>query len=261
MKICIITVTYNAEASIERTLQSVAQQRLNDEVGSYTAEYSQGRALEVEHMVVDGASTDGTMDIVRRYEHVRWFSEPDRGIYDAMNKSLAMASGDYLVFLNSGDTLHNTVTLARVFEAAQAKPCPAIIYGQTEWVDNDGRFIDMRNHWAPERLTSRSFLHGMLVCHQSFYVLTSIAREMKYDERWRFSADYDWCIRIIRHAEHHKLPIANVRYILANYQAEGMTTQNHTTSLRERLHIMARHYGWMPALWQHLKIAFKMCYE
>ncbi|MCF0193757.1 MAG: glycosyltransferase [Bacteroidaceae bacterium] len=256
MKICVITVTYNAESTVERTLRSVASQALRDEVGIYSAEYSQGRRYEVEHWVLDGASGDGTVRIVKGYGHVMWKSERDNGIYDAMNKGLATASGDYLVFLNAGDALHDTHTLQHVFDTAEEwlvkdGALPAVIYGQTEWVDEDERFIDMRNHWAPERLTSRSFLTGMLVCHQAFYARIDLAKRERYDLRWRLSADYDWCIRVMRLAERMGLRMANTRYILASYLAEGMTTRHHAKSLRERLHIMARHYGWVPALWQH----------
>lgn len=263
MKICVITVTYNAGDTVERTLHSVAAQALGDEVGTYTAEYSQGRRYEVEHWVIDGASTDNTLPIVKEYRHVMWKSERDNGIYDAMNKGLETANGDYIVFLNAGDTFHDTHSLRHVFDTAEEYlgkdgSLPAVVYGQTEWVDEDGRFIDMRNHWAPEQLTSRSFLRGMLVCHQAFYARTDLAKRERYNLRWRLSADYDWCIRVMRRAERERLRMANTRYILASYLAEGMTTKHHTASLRERLHIMARHYGWLPALWQHLLKILKL---
>ena len=262
MKISIITVTFNAGKTVERTLRSVASQRFEDSVGEYTAEYSQGREYEVEHWVVDGASGDNTMEVVCRYAQVKWVCEPDNGIYDAMNKGLRLATGDYIVFLNAGDALHDTDSLRNVFAAAReaqaaGQPLPAVIYGQTEWVDEDERFIDMRNHWAPDRLTSRSFLKGMLVCHQAFYARTDLARETDYDLRWRFSADYDWCIRLMRTAERRHLPMVNTNYILASYLAEGMTTHNHTASLRERLRIMAHHYGWLAAFWQHVMLVLK----
>lgn len=257
MKITVITVTFNAHDTIERTLLSVCNQRLEDSRGAYYAQYSQGRELEVEHRVVDGASSDDTIDIVRRYDYVLWQSEPDRGLYDAMNKGMAQATGDYIVFLNAGDTLHDDHTLQHVFDTVATVGSPAVVYGQTQWVDADARFVAMRNHWAPERLTSRSFLHGMMVCHQSFYVRADLAREVAYDLHWRFSSDYDWCIRIMRLAEHRGQPMVNTHYILTNYLSEGMTTRHHTASLRERMHIMARHYGCLPALWQHFLIALR----
>ena len=91
MKFSIITVTYNAEDTLERTLQSVAQQ-------TYP---------HIEHLIIDGASTDKTLEIAHRYPHAILHSEPDHGLYDAMNKGLRLATGDFLCFLNAGDTLHN----------------------------------------------------------------------------------------------------------------------------------------------------------
>ena len=104
MKFSIITVTYNAEATLERTLQSVAQQ-------TYP---------HVEHLIIDGASKDKTLEIARRYPHAIVHSEPDKGLYDAMNKGIRLATGNYLCFLNAGDTLHSKETLAHI-----AKTCKA----------------------------------------------------------------------------------------------------------------------------------------
>ena len=107
MKFSIITVTYNAESTLERTLQSVAQQ-------TYP---------HVEHLIIDGASKDKTLEIARRYPHAIVHSEPDKGLYDAMNKGLRLATGDYLCFLNAGDTLHSKETLAHI-----AATCKAEVY-------------------------------------------------------------------------------------------------------------------------------------
>ena len=227
MKITVATVTYNASQTVERTLRSVAAQTYPD----------------VEHLVVDGASKDGTQDICRRYS-VRLVSEPDRGLYDAMNKALRLATGEYIVFLNAGDTLHDERVLERVAACAPAD----IIYGETDIVDADGRFLRHRRLAVPERLTWRSFLHGMTVCHQSFYVRTEVARSEEYDLRWRFSADFDWCIRCMKRAT----TLVRAEGILTDYLSEGMTTQNHRASLLERLRIMARHYTWPAALAMHL---------
>lgn len=91
----------------------------------------------------------------------------------------------------------------------------------------------------------------MLVCHQAFFARTDLARVYHYDRRYRFSADFDWCIRIMRHAAIHQLPITNAHTVVANYLNEGMTTRNHKASLRERFNIMAHHYGWLPTVACH----------
>ena len=245
----VATVTYNAEHTIRRTLDSVAAQ-------THPA---------VEHIIVDGCSTDGTMEQVQRYVErncddrhphtITLIREPDSGIYDAMNKALAAAKGDYIVFLNAGDTFHAADTLARVDALLVPEVVarrPAVIYGETDIVDASGRFLRHRRLKAPARLTWRSFASGMLVCHQSFYARTDIAREHPYDLRWRFSADYDWCIRLMQSAARRSLPLMPTGLILTDYLAEGLTTRNHRRSLIERLRIMAAHFGWPRAVAAHL---------
>lgn len=248
IKFSIATVTYNAAATIRRTLDSVSAQ-------TYDA---------VEHIIIDGCSTDSTISEVQLYverntdqrhpHSIILIREPDDGLYDAMNKALAVAKGDYIIFLNAGDKFHSNTTLADV--AAQLgsfnqSRLPVVIYGETDLVDNEGRFLRHRRLSAPDKLTSRSFLNGMLVCHQSFYVRADIARLQPYNLHYRFSADYDWAVRILRQAERRNLRIHNSHLILTDYLAEGITTRNHRKSLLERLRIMAHHYGWPRALGAH----------
>ncbi len=237
MKFSIITVTYNAEDTLERTLQSVAQQ-------TYP---------HIEHLIIDGASTDRTLEIAHRYPHAIMHSEPDHGLYDAMNKGLRLATGDYLCFLNAGDTLHSKETLAHI--AAAAAPMTAVLYGDTHIVDADGHFLRNRRLTPPEHLTWRSFKAGMLVCHQAFYIHRQIA--LPYDQQYHFSADFDWCIRCMKEGEQRGMVNRYVKEPLADYLAEGMTTANHKASLRERFRIMAKHYGWLTAITQHIWFIFR----
>ncbi|MBR3619461.1 MAG: glycosyltransferase, partial [Bacteroidaceae bacterium] len=183
MKISIITVTYNAEATIERTLESVAMQTYPD----------------IEHLVIDGASKDRTVEIARRYPHAIVVSEPDKGLYDAMNKGLKRATGDYLCFLNAGDKLHSKDTLAHLIELVSNGSPVGVLYGDTHIVDAQGNFLRSRRLTPPEHLTWRSFKAGMLVCHQAFYINRQIAQP--YDLTYRFSADFDWCIRCMKEGE------------------------------------------------------------
>lgn len=245
--ISIITVTYNAEQTIERTLDSVEQQ-------SYQ---------HIEHIIIDGCSSDHTMTHVQRYVErnsnlkghlIRVVREPDRGLYDAMNKGIQQATGNYLVFLNAGDKLHETTTIEQLVKLSQWQPDHvnyAVLYGETDLVDDEGHFLRHRRLQIPEKLTSKSFRSGMLVCHQSFYVRTDLAKATPYDLNYRYSADYDWCIRLMRRAEKRRLRFLNTHLILTDYLAEGMTTRNHRRSLVERLRLMAHHYGWSTALAEH----------
>lgn len=249
MKISIITVTYNAEATIERTLESVAQQTYPD----------------VEHLIIDGASTDRTLEIAQKYPHAIVVSEPDKGLYDAMNKGLQRATGDYLCFLNAGDKLHSKETLTHVADSLEryaspenpGKPAPiGVLYGDTDIVDAQGRFLRHRRLTPPEHLTWRAFKDGMLVCHQAFYINRQIA--LPYDLQYRFSADFDWCIRCMKEGEKRGMENLYIHEPLADYLAEGMTTANHKASLKERFKIMAKHYGLLPTIGQHIWFIFRV---
>ena len=242
----IATVTYNAEATLERTLKSVASQ-----------DYAR-----IEHLIIDGCSTDHTLSLVQHYveqnqarHNIRLICEPDNGLYDAMNKALFNATGDYIVFLNAGDCLHSPDTISAIAEQTGwvkgEHRHAAILYGDTHLVDNEGNFLRRRRLTPPEELTPNTFLDGMRVCHQSFYVRTDIARQEPYDLRYRFSADFDWCIRIIRRATRRRIRIVNTRLVLTDYLNEGMTTRNHRASLMERLRIMAHYYGWPATITRH----------
>ena len=235
--ISIITVCYNAEREIEATLKSVNEQSFK----------------EYEYIIIDGASKDNTLKVISQsgVEPTHLVSERDKGIYDAMNKALALAKGDYLMFLNAGDSLYSSDTLQRIADVAKNE-VPDVIYGDTAIVDADRNYLRPRKLRPPKNLTSSSFKNGMLVCHQSFYVRTDIARKHLYNLRYRFSADFDWCVRIMKEAQNDGLVLHNTHTTLTDYLSEGMTTKNMRKSLLERLRIMCRHYGCIAAVWQHL---------
>lgn len=259
-KITVVTVTYNAEQTLERTLQSVASQ-------TYP---------HVEHLIVDGLSNDGTLSLIQEYaednsvcdtpHEIQFIREPDSGLYDAMNKAIDNANGDYLVFLNAGDKFHSDDTLERVVETVSSvhgnefdeATWPAVLYGETDIVNDNGEFLRHRRLQTPEVLTWRSFLSGMLVCHQSFYVRTDVARQFHYNLRYRFSGDFDWCIRIMKEAKQKGMSLFNTRMVLTDYLSEGMTTKNHRKSLLERFRIMCRHYGYLTAIGQHLWFVLRL---
>ncbi len=240
----IITCTYNASGVIGRTLESVASQ---------TYPY-------VEHIVQDGKSGDDTIQLARQYPKVKVESEPDSGLYDAMNKAIRRATGDYLVFLNAGDKLYSSTTLediARQIADVEPSELPAVIYGDTDIVDDNGKYIGPRHLSPPETLTWKSFRRGMLVCHQAFYVRTDIARMIEYNVNYRLSADVDWCIRVMKKAEEMRLTLHNTHLTLCNYLAGGMSIKNHRKSLIERFRIMSRHYGLVTTIMMHLTFLFR----
>lgn len=252
----IVTITYNADNVLGKTVDSVFSQ-------TYP---------HVEHVIIDGASTDDTLQVAQDYmqrsyaasngHEIRIVSEPDNGLYDAMNKGLRQVSGDYVLFLNAGDFFPDSEVLSNIarnvgLEGVSREKLPVVLYGNTDIVDNDGRFLRHRRLQPPANLSWRSFRHGMLVCHQAFYARLDIAKTVPYDCRYRFSADVDWCIRIMKEAEIRHLPLLNLHLVVANYTEEGQSTIHHRESLNERYQIMCHHYGRIPTIFMHLWFAVR----
>ena len=231
----VITVVYNNVEHIEQTVLSVLGQ-------SYP---------HIEYVVIDGASTDGTLEILKRYEHrfAQLLSEPDKGIYDAMNKGLALATGDYVLFMNSGDELYSPQTVAQVFAAA---PNADIYYGETEMLSPDGQSLGQRRHKAPEKFTWRGFNRGMSISHQAIYIKRALTKP--YNPQYQLSADIDWIICAAKQAS----LIVNAGQYVAKYRVGGMSKKRHRQSLKERFAIMRKHYGLLPTVYNHIIIAFNL---
>lgn len=233
--ISIITVCYNAEREIVATLESVKMQTFT----------------EYEYIIIDGASKDNTLKVISQsgVEPTHLVSERDKGIYDAMNKALALAKGEYLMFLNAGDSLYSETTLQQIAEVAKQKP--DVIYGDTAIVDAERNYLRPRKLRPPKTLTRNSFKNGMLVCHQAFLPKRELA--MPYDMQYRFSADFDWCVKILSKSK----TCTQIDGFIVNYLEEGATTRNHLKSLRERFRIMAKHYGFFVTFIKHICFLFR----
>lgn len=233
----VITIVYNNVQHIERTMLSVLNQ-------AYP---------HIEYIVIDGGSTDGTLDIIAKHRDkiAKLLSEKDEGIYDAMNKGLAMATGDYVLFMNSGDEFYAEDTVAEVFASL---PDADIYYGETEMIDDAGNSLGRRRHKAPDKFTWRGFKYGMSISHQAIYVRRSLAEP--YDRRYRLSADIDWIIRAAKKSKQ----IVNVNRYVAKYMVGGMSKARHRQSLLERFDIMKRYYGLLPSIGYHIIIAFNLAW-
>lgn len=231
----IITVTYNAASLLPETIESVARQSCKDK----------------EYIIIDGASKDNTPELIEKYssEITKFISEPDKGIYDAMNKAFGMATGKYILFLNAGDTFHTDDVLGKIKALIDPNNEPDIIYGETAITDEKGNFISMRRLKTPENLNWKSFTQGMLVCHQSFMPKLDICEP--YDLSYRYSADFDWCIRCMKKANF----IYNTHLIISNFLEGGVSTSQRKKSLKERYDIMSRYYGVIPTALRHIWFA------
>ena len=256
IRITYVTITYNAASVLQRTLDSV-----------FSQDYP-----EIAHLIIDGDSTDATLQLVDEYiersnaaengHRIQMISEPDKGIYDAMNKGLRSIVGDYVCFLSAGDFLPAADTASKIAaKVAQQDSLPAVLYGDTDIVDGEGHFLHHRRLAPPENLTWKSFRQGMLVCHQAFYARTDFAIATPYDMQYRYSADVDWCIRVMKAATKENVPLLNLKMVVANYTEEGQTTLHHRESLWERYHVMEHHYGRIQTFLLHCWFAVRSVFK
>ncbi len=232
--ISIITVVYNGEQTLEATIKSISSQTYSN----------------IEYIIVDGDSKDKTIDIINRHSSVidKWISEKDNGIYDAMNKGITMATGDYLWFMNSGDEIYDSTTLEKTFSNQSYSD---IYYGDTIMIDDNGDMIGNRRLTPPDQLTWKSFKRGMLVSHQSFIAKKELAN--LYNLQYKYSADFEWCLTAMKKSK----TIHNTNLILSKFLDGGFTKQNIIPGLKERFKIMVHYYGLLSTLYHHIFIAIK----
>ena len=185
MKISIITITYNSAATLPRALESVRSQTYGD----------------IEHIIVDGASTDGTKELIINYQlsiinyqspKVRWISEPDNGIYNALNKGIAMATGDVIGFLHSDDVLYSPDSIGQIAAAFESSGAD-VVYGDLEYRHGD----KVVRRWRSNAFRRGDLKYGWMPPHPTVYVRREVYRQVgPYDEWFRISADYDMILRI-----------------------------------------------------------------
>lgn len=228
---------YNNVRDIERTIKSVLNQ-------TYP---------KIEYIIIDGKSNDGTLAIIEKYRSKvsKIVSEPDKGIYDAMNKGLAIATGDYVLFMNSGDEIFDEHTVQDIFDSA---PGADIYYGETEMYNDAWQSLGRRRHEAPEQFDWKSFKYGMSISHQAIYIKRSIITP--YDLSYKYSSDIDWIIKAAKKAS----SIVNVHRYVAKYLVGGMSKKKHRESLKERFNIFTKYYGLIPNIINHIIIAVNLAF-
>ena len=235
----IITVVFNGENLIDGTIQSVVNQTYTD----------------IEYLIIDGGSKDRTVEIIKKQAEkysIRWISERDNGLYDAMNKGLAMATGDFVLFLNAGDRLASRDTLAKI--AACASPQTDILYGETMLVNEQYRHIGTRSELTvqklPENLTWRNMNKGMVVCHQAFLPRLELTPQYMPDN---LAADIDWVIQCLQKSK----KIVNTHTIISEYLMGGISKTRHQQSMKDRYQILKKHFGYVPNLFNHILILLR----
>ena len=207
IKISVITVCYNAVLGIRKTIQSVLSQTYHD----------------IEYIIIDGGSTDGTVEIIREYEdRIAYFvSEPDDGIYYAMNKGIDVATGEMISFLNAGDIYYSNYTIASVFSHYSTKEFADVIYCYQVHSYPYGKYV--RKH-----LPLSSFCSCMPFGHESCFVKTSIMKERKYDTTFRIAADYHFFFQLYVSGYRFE----SVEELVAVFESmEGASTSDNTALL------------------------------
>lgn len=236
--VSIITVVYNSEQLLENTIKSVTSQTSTD----------------YEYLVIDGNSKDGTLAIIQNYDLQinYWTSEADQGLYDAMNKGLALAKGKYVLFLNSGDLLNSADTTGQLKEKSKDAD---IIFGETNLIDSTGKILGTRSQLTtrklPQVLTWKSLMQGMVVSHQSILVKKTIAP--RFNVAYRCSADIDWVISTLKQSKH----TINSEIIISSYLIGGFSGANVKLASKERFQIFIKHYGPINSICAYIFIAFR----
>lgn len=238
-KLSIITVVFNSEKFIEKTIQSIINQTYNN----------------IEYIIIDGSSTDNTLKIINQYADKidKIVSEPDNGLYFAMNKGLNLATGDFILFINAGDKLCNKNIISEIFSNPETSSVD-VIYGDTDIINQNDEIVHSRRHRPPQKLTFKSFKRGMLVCHQSFIAKRQLT--CQYDTNFKYAADYNWCVKILKKSNKN----FNVNQTISLFLEGGQTRKTIVPGLKERFIIMKNNYGIVSAIFWNILLGIKFLF-
>jgi len=233
--ISIITVTYNNFSNLKKTIESIKY--LN-----YTG---------LEYIVIDGSSTDGSINLIKSNNNIinKYISEPDNGIYDAMNKGIKISTGDYLWFMNAGDEVADGKLLSEIFNVP---PYADVYYGDTELIDSEGKSYGKRRlKRPPEKLTYKKMINGMIITHQSLIVKKEVADY--YDLNLKYCSDIEWTINVLKKSKN----IVNTGKVFCKFQLGGFSRKNTIPSLKERYKILNKHFNVFNVFFHQILLAFR----
>lgn len=225
--ISIVTVCFNDLANLKKTIQDVKKQTYKN----------------VEHIIIDGCSKDGTVAYLQSVPDIKFKSESDKGLYDAMNKGTDWAQGEYLIFLNAGDLFYDELVLENIFKMISGQD---ILYGKAVVTDPHGSYLRPYHKALPSNLDWKSFRMGMVVCHQSLIVKKNLAQ--RFDINYKISADIDWAIRTLKSAK----SVCNTGLVISRFQEGGLSSKNKFLSWKERFQILKKHFGIAETIWVHI---------
>lgn len=234
-KISIITIAFNAEKDIDKTIQSVINQTYKN----------------IEYVIIDGASRDNTLNIINKYRDKisKLVSEPDKGIYDAMNKGIKYSLGDYIWFMNAGDVIYENETLEKLISNSDGED---FIYGDTLVISENGNTKPYHKKKPNDKtLNYTRFIDGMIICHQSMIVKRDKAAQYDFT-RFKISCDIEWCIKTTKNCSSFK----DSGIYLSKFLDGGLSQTNKLKAVKERFWICVKHFGWQRTILQNIKIGF-----
>jgi glycosyltransferase involved in cell wall biosynthesis len=242
-RLSIISITYNNYKGLTKTLSLFQSNTFQS---------------EIELVIIDGGSKDETPAYLKTQTLTdNWVSEPDKGIYDAMNKGLNKATGEYVWFLNAGDYSYSQESVSTLLKSLETGP--DAVYGETMLVDENGHNIGTRSEKTtrilPQNLSWTSFKQGMNVGHQAFIIKRSLA--LQYDLKWKHVSDIDWMIRCLKKCK----TVININIVLVNFTLEGHSTIHRKESNKERFKVLQLHYGWASNIWNHFLISLRFLFK
>ena len=248
MKISVITVTYNSGATVRDTIESVLRQAYND----------------YEYLLVDGGSKDNTVDIIKEYEpkfegRLKYVSEPDKGIYDAMNKGIRMATGEVVGILNSDDFFTSDDVIARVAEAFSDDDSLDAVYGDIHFV-KDEDLGKCTRYYSSKSFSPWLLRFGFMPAHPSFYCKKAVFEKYGlYDLQYRTSSDFEMMVRLFAKAK------INARYLNMDFvtmRAGGESTAGLASKKKVNNDIarsLKAHGIYTNQLFQGVRYAWKAC--
>lgn len=226
--ITVITVAYNAKDALEKTMKSVGEQDYGN----------------IEYIVIDGGSTDGTAEMLSSYKGLltRWVSEPDNGIYDAMNKGVKMATGDYCLFMNAGDTFASATTVGQVVHGGMTAD---VVYGHV-----------VKNNMTKKALSPRN-CHKMYYCHQSVFTRTSCLKEYPFDTAHTMSADFKQAKQLFLAGKTFQM----VDLPISVFDTNGVSNRKRSNGLWDNIKVICEtdNFVWKCRLLPRLFLTYSLC--
>lgn len=221
MKLSIITINYNNRSGLRKTIESIVNQTLQ----------------EFEYIIIDGGSTDGSVEVIKEYADRidYWVSEPDKGIYDAMNKGIDQAKGDYCLFMNSGDCLHDGSVLEDIMQELDGT---SVIIGSVKL--SDGRVFTSPHEVAIEYFYNKKSTDQLKrMNHQSSFIKTELLRKYHYDEKYKIVSDWKLLIQLLIY---DNLSYKSINRTISLYDLIGISSIDAELDNKERLEVLSNDF-------------------